>query len=115
MVGHLVGSQNFLVDQVTIIIIALNAIVFLVTRLILAIYILIVLKILVSIVSYNNAVIMTACTRLPVIVLVFSLILKLHPTRHEAMLQDFLGMDTFTWVQAHYLVKQVDEVGVSHP
>ena len=31
------------------------------------------------------------------------------------MLEDLLGVDALARVQAHYLIEQVDEVGVAHP
>lgn len=34
---------------------------------------------------------------------------------HEVMFKDLFGMNTFTGMHVHNLLKQVNEVGVSHP
>ena len=37
---------------------------------------------------------------------------KHHLRRHEIMLQDLLRVDPLPWVQAHDLIKEVDELGI---
>ena len=38
-----------------------------------------------------------------------------HLRCHEFVFEDLLWMDTFTRVQAHYLIKQVDKIRVADP